>query len=85
MSQEKVKRYKEQKANRKEIMKKEKRASIVRNVIAAVVLVVIVGWLGYSAVDFYIDNLPREVVDVDYNVISEYEDQYFDGEITTQY
>jgi len=85
MSQEKVAKYKEQKANRKEIMKKEKRARIFRNAVAAVVLVAVVGWLGYSAVDFYIDNLPREEVDVDYSVISEYEDQYYDDQTITQY
>ena len=33
MSQEKVAKYKEQKANRKEIMKKEKRARIFRNAV----------------------------------------------------
>ena len=85
MSQEKVAKYTEQKANRKEIMKKEKRARIFRNAVAAVVLVAVVGWLGYSAVDFYIDNLPRETVDVDYSVVSEYEDQYSDDQTITQY
>ena len=85
MSQEKVAKYKEQKANRKEIMKKEKRARIFRNAVAAVVLVAVVGWLGYSAVDFYIDNLPRETVDVDYSVVSEYEDQYYYDQTITQY
>lgn len=73
MSQEKVARYKEQKANRKEIMKKAKRAKILRNSIAGVVLAAVVGWVGYSAVAFYIDNLPRPSVDVDYNAISDYE------------
>ena len=74
MSQEKVERYKEQKANRKEIMKKEKRARVIRNSVAAVMVLAVMVWLGYSAVDFYIDNLPREEVEVDYAVISEYEE-----------
>ena len=52
MSQEKVDRYKEQKANRKEIMKKEKRQSTTRKTIAALVAVVCIGWLGYSVVDW---------------------------------
>lgn len=77
MSQEKVERYKEQKANRKEIMKKEKRARIFRNSLAVVMLVAVVGWIGYSAVDFYIDNLPREEVAVDYSAISNYEDTLY--------
>ena len=74
MSQEKVERYKEQKANRKEIMKKEKRARILRNSIAAAMLVAVMVWLGYSAVDFYFDNLPREVVEVDYSAITDYQE-----------
>ena len=49
MSQEKVNRYKEQKANRKEIMKKEKQQSQMRKMIAVLVALVCVGWLGYSA------------------------------------
>lgn len=81
MSQEKVERYKEQKANRKAIMKKEKRARVIRNSLAAVMLVAVVGWIGYSAVDFYIDNLPREEVEVDYSALSDYEDAlYADSE-----
>ena len=72
MSQEKVAKYKEQKANRKEIMKKEKRARIFRNAVAAVVLVAVVGWLGYSAVDYWQDNQPRQEVEVDYTAVDEY-------------
>ena len=78
MSQEKVTKYKEEKANRKAIMKKQKRASVIRNSLACLVLVAVVGWVGYSAVDFYIDNLPREEVDVDYSAISAYEDLYYE-------
>ena len=48
MSQEKVDRYKEQKANRKEIMQKEKCQETVRKTIAAVVCVICIGWIGYS-------------------------------------
>ena len=73
MSQEKVARYKEEKANRKAIMKKQKRAKVLRNSIASVVLVAVVGWVGYSAVDFYIDNRPRTEVEVDYAAINEYQ------------
>lgn len=80
MSQEKVERYKEQKANRKEIMKKEKRARVIRNSVAAVMLVAVVGWIGYSAVDFYLDNLPREEVEVDYSALSDYEDALYSDE-----
>ena len=72
MSQEKVAKYKEQKANRKKIMKKEKRARLVRNSIAAVVCVAAVGWVGYSGVAFYLDNRPRPEVNVNYTAVSDY-------------
>ena len=73
MSQAKVEKYKEQKANRKQTMKKEKLQSIVRNSIAAVVIVAALGWVGYSGVKSIIDSIPREEVKVDYNAISNYE------------
>lgn len=72
MSQEKVAKYKEEKANRKEIMRKQKIAKIARNSITAVVLVAVIGWVGYSAVAYYQDNKPREVVEVDYATLNEY-------------
>ena len=72
MSQEKVTRYKEEKANRKVIMKKQKRAKIFRNSMMGIVLVAVVGWVGYSAVDYYQNNKPRETVEVDYAAVDEY-------------
>lgn len=72
MSQEKVAKYKEEKANRKAIMKKQKIAKITRNSITAVVLVAVIGWVGYSAVAYYQDNKPRKVVEVDYAELNEY-------------
>ena len=74
MSQEKVTKYKEEKANRKTIMKKQKIGKITRNSILTVVLVAVVGWVGYSAVAYYQDNKPREAVEVDYAAIDEYVD-----------
>ena len=48
MSQEKVDRYKEQKANRKQIMKKEKMEKLVWKIGGYLVLLVLVGWIGWS-------------------------------------
>lgn len=48
MSQEKVDRYKEQKANRKELIKKENRKKNLRKIAAAVLGAVCLGWVGYS-------------------------------------
>lgn len=72
MSQEKVAKYKEEKANRKAIMRKQKIAKITRNSIVALILVLVVGWIAGSGVKYYQDNKPREVVEVDYNTLNEY-------------
>ncbi len=72
MSQAKVDKYKEQKANRKETMKKAKRAALIRNVVTSVVLVAVVGWVGYSGVTYYINNRPRPSVDVNYTSVADY-------------
>lgn len=49
MSQEKVARYKEEKANRKTMMKKEKRKHFFRKCVVGVVAIGLIGWIGYSA------------------------------------
>ena len=72
MSQEKVDKYKEQKANRKETMKKAKRASLIRNAVTSVVLVAVIGWVGYSGVTYVINNRPRPSVDVNYTSVADY-------------
>ncbi len=51
MSQEKVDRYKEQKANRKKIMAREKREKFLVKLCASLVALALVGWLGYSVYD----------------------------------
>lgn len=82
MSQEKVAKYKEEKANRKEIMKKAKRARLIRNSIAGVVCVAVVGWVGYSGIAFYLDSRPRPEVEVNYTAVSDYEAQFYEDETT---
>lgn len=72
MSQEKVAKYKESKANRKAIMQKEKQARRIRNTVAAVVCLVALGWVGYSAVDYLQNNKARYEVEVDYSAIDDY-------------
>lgn len=72
MSQEKVAKYKEAKLNRKETMKKQKQAKMLRNTVIGVVCVAVIGWVGYSAVDYYQNNKPREAVEVDYAAVDEY-------------
>ena len=72
MSQEKVARYKEEKANRKELMKKAKRQKSMRIAVSALIGVAAIGWVGYSAVDYAVDNKPRQEVEIDYTAIDEY-------------
>lgn len=73
MSQEKVDRYKKEKANRKKIMKKEKVQYIIRRCVVAVLAVALVGWIGYSAFRVYEDSRTVETAEVDYNAITDYE------------
>ena len=72
MSQKKVDQYKYEKAHRKEIMQKQKKKDAVRRVVVGVLAVVLVAWLGYSAVNQYQDSQPREAYKVDYTAVSEY-------------
>ena len=72
MSQEKVAKYKEQKANRKEIMKKEKQQKQMRIVVTSLIGAAVIGWIGYSAVNTIIENQPRQAIEVDYTVVDEY-------------
>lgn len=72
MSQEKVTKYKEEKANRKELMKKAKQKKAIRNTVTAIICVAVVGWLGFSAVDYVNENKPRQELEVDYTAIDDY-------------
>ena len=72
MSQAKVDRYKEEKANRKEIMRKQKMRNTMRSAALGVVALVLVGWIGYSAWGVYEDSQPRETVEIDFGAIEGY-------------
>ncbi len=73
MSQEKVTRYKEAKANRKEMIKKEKRTKLIRAWVGGVIGVALIGWIGYSAVVTGINSIPRDSVEVDYTAFTDYQ------------
>lgn len=72
MSQAKVDKYKHDKANRKEIMKKEAAQSRRRHLIVALVAAIMVGWLGYSAYDYHQNNQPRQMAEIDYSLFDTY-------------
>lgn len=74
MSQKKVDQYKKEKANRKQIMKREK---IKRRAVAAcstVVCAAVIGWVGYSAFGYFHnqnEKTPTQT-EVDLTAISDY-------------
>jgi len=72
MSQEKVNRYKEEKANRKAILRKERMKSMVRKIILLVLSVALIGWVGFSAYYTWENNRPRDMVTVNYDSITDY-------------
>ncbi len=74
MSQEKVDRYKKEKANRKKTMRREKILNGVRTAVICVAAVGIVGWVGYSAYGVYEDNRGTETVEINYDAFDELED-----------
>lgn len=49
MSQEKVDKYKKEKANREKLQKTEKRTLFLEKLAIGAVAIVMVGWIGYSA------------------------------------
>lgn len=72
MSQEKVDRYKKEKANRKQNMKKQKLANAARKCIVAVIGLLLVVWIGYSAYDLYDSNKEPDQVQIDYRAFDDF-------------
>lgn len=72
MSQEKVDRYKEQKRNRKAIQAKKKRNALIAKSCSALIVLALVVWLGYSAVDSYQAKQNSKPVSVDTSALDEY-------------
>ena len=72
MSQAKVDRYKEEKANRKQIMKKQRVMNVVRKFMLAVAGLAIVVWLGVSAYTTIESNQEREIASVNYDAVNTY-------------
>ncbi len=72
MSQQKVDLYKEQKKNRKKIMKKEKYMHYLRCSAVIVVCALIVGWAGWSIYAKYEANKPASYTEVNMNALNDY-------------
>lgn len=71
MSQEKVDKYKQEKANRKKNMKKQKLQNAVRKFVVCIAGVAVIGWIGYSAYHTFESNRPKEEVQIDYTAVNE--------------
>ena len=74
MSQEKVDRRKAEKANRKEIMRKQKIKVLCLKIGTAVVAAAIVFWLGYSIYSNHQASLPRDEYSVNIEPLMDYSD-----------
>ena len=72
MSQEKVDRYKQEKANRKQIMAREKRMHRISVLCGWVLALAIVGWAGYSAYNVYENSKPVETIYANLDSINDY-------------
>lgn len=72
MSQEKVERYKQEKANRKKIIKKQRIMSVVRKTVLTLAALALVGWLGFSAYQTHESKQERSVAEVNYDAVNNY-------------
>ena len=68
----KVDRYKQEKANRKKNMKKQRIMNIVRKCVLSLAALALVGWLGYSAYVSHESKQEREVAEVNYDAVNNY-------------
>ena len=82
MSQAKVDQYKKDKANRKQIMAKEKRQKMIVKICSGVVLTVLAAWIGVSTVDFIIDNRPVNTYYCDTKELDDYINKLYKTEAT---
>lgn len=71
MSQEKVDKYKKEKADRKKNIKKQKLQNVARKCVVGGIGIVLIGWIGYSAYDTYQSNRPVDEVQIDYTAMDE--------------
>ncbi len=72
MSQAKVDRYKEEKANRKKIMAREKTKHYASVAVLYLILAAIIGWAGYSAYNIYEERRPTVTTYANLDSINNY-------------
>ncbi len=72
MSQAKVDAYKNEKANRKETIKKDKRMGIIRALIASCLVIALVAWAGVSLYGNISNQERSQAIVVDYEDVAGY-------------
>ena len=86
MSQEKVEKYKQEKANRKKNIKKEKRLHILRVIFYSLIALAILGFLGWSVYDKFLreDETPPTMSQEEWSsMLEEYMATYVPTEAVT--
>ena len=72
MSQAKVERYKKEKANRKQILKKETAKSLITRTVGAVICIALIGWIGYSGYSRWEASQPAKTTEITMDALSDY-------------
>lgn len=72
MSQAKVERYKKEKANRKEILKKEKAKSLAVRIAGTAICIALIGWIGYSGYSRWEASQPAKTTEITMDALSDY-------------
>ncbi len=72
MSQAKVDKYKQEKANRAQIMAREKRNRFLTKVLGVVIAAAIVAWAGYSGYSAYMSGYTPDKTVITTDALDEY-------------
>ena len=71
MSQQKVDRYKQEKANRQKMIKKQKREILILKIAGSLIALALVGWVGFSVYDM--TNVEtKQTSEIDTTALDEY-------------
>ena len=72
MSQAKVDRYKEEKKNRKQTIKREKRNRILERTVGVLIAAAIVCWIGFSGYSYYQEKKPTTKTELSMTALNDY-------------
>mgnify|MGYP004731201805 CR=1 FL=1 len=85
MSQAKVDRYKEEKKNRKQTIKKEKRNRVLGRTLGVVIAAAIVCWIGFSGYSYYQEKKPMTKTELSMTALNEYMCKLSSTDSATEY